>query len=121
MFPVVADAGTGTATLVSVQKVGAAKAPLNVTALIPCETPKLLPVRVTTVPDDPMDGLRFVRIGPCRMVKAAPLLGMPATVTTMFPVVAPTGTVTTMLVSLQAVGRAAVPLKLTILVPGVVP
>ena len=50
-------------------------------------------------------------------VKAFPLLAAPDTVTTTFPVVAPVGTVATMLVALQLVALAAVPLNFTVLVP----
>src|SRR5262245_22371898 len=46
---------------------------------------------------------------------------MPPTVTTTLPVVAPTGTVTVMLVSDQLVGVAAVPLNVTVLVSWVAP
>jgi hypothetical protein len=44
-------------------------------------------------------------------VKLTPLLARLATVTTTFPVVAPVGTDTTMLVALQLVGVATVPLN----------
>ena len=54
-------------------------------------------------------------------MKATPLLGNPPTVTTTLPVVAPVGTGTAMLVALQVVGVAAVPLNVTVLVPAVVP
>src|SRR6266404_161796 len=54
-------------------------------------------------------------------VKFTPLLAAPPTVTTTFPVVVPNGTGTTMLVALQLVGVPAVPLKVTVLVPCVVP
>src|SRR6266853_1208073 len=50
-------------------------------------------------------------------VNAIPLLAAPPTVTTTLPVVAPAGTATTMLVALQLVGVAGVPLKLTVLLP----
>jgi len=50
-------------------------------------------------------------------VKITPLLGTPPTVTTTFPVVAPAGTEVTMLVALQLVTVAAVPLNVTVLVP----
>jgi hypothetical protein len=54
--------------------------------------------------------------------KLTPLLAAPPTVTTTFPVIAPVGTGTTMLVALQFVGDAIVPLKVTVLVvPCVVP
>ena len=49
--------------------------------------------------------------------KLAPLLVWPATVTVTFPLVAPLGTGTTMLVALQLEGKALVPLKLTVLLP----
>ena len=54
-------------------------------------------------------------------MKLTPLLAAPPTVTTTFPVVAPLGTGTTMLVALQLVGVAAVPLNVTVLVPCVAP
>ena len=44
-------------------------------------------------------------------VKLIPLLAAPPTVTTTFPLVAPAGTGTAMLVALQFVGVAAVPLN----------
>ena len=54
-------------------------------------------------------------------VKVTPLLATPFTVTTIFPVVAPLGTTTTMLVALQLVDTPVVPLNFTVLVPWVVP
>ena len=54
-------------------------------------------------------------------VKVTPLLATPFTVTTTFPVVAPLGTATVMLVALQIVGVPATPLKVAVLVPWVVP
>src|SRR5215469_15167258 len=50
-------------------------------------------------------------------VKITALLATPPTVTTTFPVVAPAGTEVTMLVALQPVTVAAVPLNVTVLVP----
>jgi hypothetical protein len=49
------------------------------------------------------------------------LLTMPFTVTLTVPVVAPLGTCATMLVLLQLVGVAVVPLKVTVLLPCVAP
>jgi len=49
------------------------------------------------------------------------LLATPPTVTTTLPVVAPLGTGTAMLVALQLVGVAAVPLNFTVLVPWLAP
>jgi hypothetical protein len=54
-------------------------------------------------------------------VKFTPLLAVPPTLTTTFPVVAPPGTGTTILVAPQLVGVAVVPLKVTVLVPWVEP
>jgi hypothetical protein len=50
-------------------------------------------------------------------LNVTPLLAVPPTVTTTLPVVAPAGTGTAMLVALQPVGVAAVPLNVTVLVP----
>src|SRR5271166_6387382 len=54
-------------------------------------------------------------------VKFTPLLVIPPAVTTTFPVVAPLGTDTVILVPLHAVGVPAVPLNVTVLVPCVAP
>jgi hypothetical protein len=48
-------------------------------------------------------------------VKVMPLLAVPLTVTTMLPVAAPVGTGAVMVVALQLVGVAAVPLNETVL------
>jgi hypothetical protein len=56
-----------------------------------------------------------------RTAVAGKLLLLLPTITTKLPVVAPLGTGTTMDVALQLVGVALVPLKLTVLVPRVVP
>ena len=74
---------------------------------------------VTEVASVPEVGLRLAMLG--ATVKATPLLPNPPTMTTTFPVVAPLGTRTAMLVSLQLVGMAAVLLKVTVLVPCEVP
>jgi hypothetical protein len=50
-------------------------------------------------------------------VKLTPLLATPFTVTTTFPVVAPVGTLTEMLVAAQLVTVAVMPLNFTVLVP----
>jgi hypothetical protein len=122
-LPVVAPAGTGTLMLVALQLVGVAAIPLNFTVLVPCVAPKFEPVIVTGVPTAPEAGLRLVMDGPEAelTVKFTPVLGTPPTVTTILPVVAPAGTGTTMLVLLQLVGVAAVPLNETVLVPCVAP
>ena len=109
-FPVVAPVGTFTTMLVLLQLVYVVTAvPLNVTALLPCVAPKFVPVIVTAVPTAPELGFRLVIPGAgVDTVKATPLLACVPTVTTTFPVVAPVGTVTAILVSLQLVAVAVV-------------
>jgi len=114
-LPVVAPVGTGTAMLVLLQLVGVAVVPLKLIVLLPCVAPKFVPAIVTDVPTAPDVGDRLVMLG--FTVNAAPLLVWPLTVTVTLPVVAPAGTGTAMLVSLQLVGVAAVPLKLIVLLP----
>jgi hypothetical protein len=95
---------------------------LNFTVLVPWVAPKFAPLIATEVPTSPDVGFRLVMLGGGTVtVKLTPLLATPPTVTTTLPVVAPAGTVATMLVALQLVGAPAVPLKLTVLVPCVAP
>jgi hypothetical protein len=107
--------------LVLLQLVGVAAVPLNVTVLVPCVDPNNVPVIVTGVPIGPEVGPRLAIPGVT--VKLAPLLAKPPTVTTTLPEPSATalGTGTTMLVLLQLVGVAAVPLNVTVLVPCVDP
>jgi hypothetical protein len=116
-FPVVAPLGTTIAMLVALQLVGVPAVPLKVTVLDPWMAPKFVPVIVSELPTAPDVGFRLVMLGPEASVNATPLLATPPTVTTTFPVVAALGTGTTMLVALQPVGVAAVPLKVTVLDP----
>ena len=117
-FPVVAPFGTDVTILVELQLVGAAGIPLNSMTLDPCVVPKFVPVIVTAVPIEPdvVDRLVIPGAGVVT-VKFTPLLVAPETVTTAFPVVAPSGTGATMLIELQLVGEAAVPLNCSVLVP----
>src|SRR5713226_3516958 len=117
--PVVAPAGTGTTMLAAPQLVGVAAVPLKVTVLDPWVAPKVVPLIVTESPTAPEVGDRLFIFG--QTVKVTPLLADPPTVTTTAPVVAPAGTGATMLVALQLVGVAAVPLNVTVLVPWVAP
>src|SRR6266480_3574502 len=114
-FPVVAPDGTGAPMANELQLVGVVGAPLNVTVLEPWLDPKFVPVIVTAAPTAPVVG--DSPLMPGRTVKEMPLLEMPLTLTTTFPVVAPDGTGTATLVALQLVGVAAVPLNVTVLVP----
>src|SRR5579859_6765198 len=92
-------------------------APLRVT--VPWVMPKFSPLIVTVVPMGPPFGEIPVMIGPEaeETAKGAPLLGMPPTVTTIFPLVALLGTRTVTLVLLQVPGATgiAVPLRVTML------
>jgi hypothetical protein len=118
-LPVVAFAGTGVTMLVAVQLVGVAVVPLNVTVPV---VPKFVPVIVTDAPTGPDVGLRLPIFGVGRTVKLTPLLATPPAVTTTLPVVAFAGTGVTMLVAVQLVGVAVVPLNVTVpVVPKFVP
>jgi hypothetical protein len=104
------------------QLVAVAAVPLNLTVLVPCVAPKFAPTIVTVAPTKPEAGFKLVMLGPGEVtVKLTPLLATPPTVTTTLPVVAPAGTLVTMLVALQLVGVAAIPLNFTVLVPCVAP
>src|SRR5437660_854447 len=119
-LPVVAPLGTDATMLVALQLVVLAVVPLKVTVPV---VPKLVPVMVTAVPTGPVVGFRLVMAGADEVtVKLTPLLAIPPTVTTTLPVVAPLGTDATMLVALQLVVLAVVPLKVTApVVPKLVP
>src|SRR6266404_789415 len=69
----------------------------------------------------PEFGVRLVMLGGRRTAKLTPLLATPPTVTTTFPVDAPAGTDTMMVVAAQFMGVAMVPLKVTVLLPWVEP
>jgi hypothetical protein len=101
------------------QLVGVAAVPLNVTVLDPCVAPKLLPVMVTPEPTRPEVGATLSIFG--LTVNVDPLLFWPLTLTTTGPLEAPAGTGTTIVVLVQLVGVALVPLKVTVLVPCVAP
>jgi hypothetical protein len=69
------------------------------------------------VPAAPDVGDRLKMVGVGTITKSCPLLATPPTVTTTYPVAAPVGTVAPMLVPLQAVGVANVPLNVIVLEP----
>src|SRR5207244_10148384 len=121
-FPVVAPAGTGTTMLVALQLVAVAAVPLHVTVLAPCVTPNFAPTIVTDAPTNPEAGFKLVMLGAGTVtVKLTALLATPRSETPRLGNVAPAGTGTTMLVALQLVAVAAVPLNVTVLVPCVAP
>jgi hypothetical protein len=115
-FPVVAPPGTVTVMLVALQLETVAVVPLKLTVPDPCVEPKFVPVMVTAAPTAPVVIDRLVMLGAGTTVKEDPLLFTPV-FTTTFPVVAPVGTVTATLVTLQLVTVAAVPLNFTVPVP----
>src|SRR5436853_5752742 len=70
---------------------------------------------VTAVPTGPVVGFRLViPVAVVVPVKFTPLLASPPTVTTTLPVAAPVGTDVTILVALQLLVVAAVPLNATV-------
>src|SRR6266436_1322273 len=119
--PEVAPDGTSATMLVSLQVPTAEVVPLSEIVLPPCVVPKPVPVIVTSSPTAPEVGDMAVIASASNTVKFTPLLATPHAVTTTLPVVASTGTETTMLVALQLVGAASVPLKLTVPAPCVAP
>src|SRR6266849_4028349 len=76
---------------------------------------------VTAAPTAPVVIDRLVMLGVATTVKLELLLATPLAFTTTFPVVAPLGTVTPMLVALQLLTVAVVPLKVTELLPWLAP
>ena len=93
-MPVVAPVGTATLIDVALQvPIVVAVVPLKVTVLVPLVAPKLVPAIVTAAPTAAEVGDRLVMLGAATTVKLTPLLALPPTVTTTFPVVAPVGTV----------------------------
>jgi hypothetical protein len=117
--PVVAPAGTGAVMLVGLQLVGVAAMPLNVTVLLPCAVPNVVPEMITAAPTEPDVRDRFAIAG--GTANDTPLLASPFTVTETFPLVAPGGTGAVILVAVQLVGAAVTPLNRTLLLPCVVP
>ena len=69
------------------------------------------------VPTDPLVGATLVAPDVDITVNATPVLATPPTVMTTFPVVAPAGTETMMLVADHVIGATLMPLKVTVLVP----
>jgi hypothetical protein len=89
------------------------------TVPVPCADPKPEPEMVTCKPAAPEVGDRLLMMG--GTVKFHPLEGAPATLTTTLPIVVPFGTATSISLSYQLVGVAAVPLKVTVLAPCTAP
>jgi hypothetical protein len=111
-LPLVAPAGTETRIPVGVQLgIDVAFTPLKLTD--PLSPPRLEPAMKTKEPNKPEFGDKSVITG--GTVNNTPLLVTPpAAVTTMLPVLAPLGTVTAMLLSLQEPMVAVLPPNLTL-------
>ena len=78
----------------------------------------MLPLIVTDVPEAPEVGERLVITGAGTTVNKTPLLALPLTVTTTFPVVAPEGTTATIELDDQLPNDVTVvPLNFTVLDP----
>lgn len=123
-LPVVAPEGITAVIDVGLQLViEVADMPPKVTVLVPCDEPKFVPVIVTGEPTAPEAGFRPLMVGAELLtVNDTPLLTVPLTVTATLPVVAPVGTCAVIEVALQfVIVVAAVPLKVTVLVPCVEP
>ena len=79
---------------------------------------KLVPVKVTAVPIGPPVGVNEVMVGGLRMVNGSKLVApRVALLTEINPVVAPVGTTVVMLLALNTVNAAEVPLNLTEVTP----
>jgi hypothetical protein len=115
--PLLTLEGTVTPIEVAVQLVTLAGNPLKRTTLDPWLAPKFWPEIVTGAPAAPVVRESAVMLGPGATVKVTLLLLIPPAETTTGPVVAPAGTGTMMLLSLQLNGVAAVPLKVTLPLP----
>jgi hypothetical protein len=118
--PVVAPTGTVAVILVAVDVLTMAATPLNVTSLLAGVVLKLLPVIVTVAPTAALVGLKPEMDGVGKTVKEDVLVTVtPLVLTEIVPVVAPPGTVVVILIGVEAVTIAKVPLNLTMLLPGV--
>lgn len=119
--PVVAPTGTTTIIVVAVAELTEAVVPLNLTTFSAGALLKLEPVIVTVAPIAPLVGEKLINNGVCNTVKTEVLVTVsPFTVIEIAPVVAPAGTVVVMLVAVEAVTIASVPLNLTMLLLAVV-
>lgn len=113
--PVPAPTGTDVVILLVVDAVTRAVTPLNRITLLALMVLKLFPEMVMVAPTAAAAGLNPVMLGVGNTVKSSMLVTVtPLTVTVIFPVVAPAGTVVVKLVVVDAVTMAIVLLNLTI-------
>ncbi len=118
--PVEAPTGTVVVILVAVAAMTPAATPLNVTTLFAGVVLKLLPVIVTVAPIAPLAGLKPDMDGVGKTVKLVELVTVtPLVPTEIVPLTAPAGTVEVILIGVEVVTTASVPLNLTMLLAGV--
>ena len=117
IVPVVAPDGTVAVMLLADDEVTVAETPLNETL---GDTPKLEPEIITDAPAAPLEGVipEITGVGNTENCEAL-IPATPLTVTDIGPDVAPEGTLTVMLVEVEAVTVAGVPLNVTVLLAGV--
>lgn len=121
ILPVDAPTGTITVILVGVDPVTIAATSLNFTIFSESVSLKLVPAIVTIAPAAPLKGLKSVIVGVGITVKSEALVTViPFKVKEILPVVAPDGTVVIILVEVEPVTIAGVPLNITALFAGVV-
>ena len=114
IFPVVAPAGTVVVMDVAVLAAITDVVPLNLTVLFAGIVLKFVPMIVTFVPIGPEVGVNeiMVGVGAVVIVKSVALVAvLLATVTVIFPVVAPAGTTVVIEVAVLAVTTAVIPLN----------
>jgi hypothetical protein len=110
--PVVAPLGTVTVILVVVDEVTVAVTPLNLTTLLAAVVLKFVPVIITVAPGAPLDGVKPVNVGVGNTVKlVAVVIATPFTIIDIGPVTAPTGTIALILVEVEEVMSATIPLN----------
>ena len=112
--PFVAPIGTIVVKLVVVEERTTASVPLNLIMLSVGFVLKLVPLMVIVAPTAPLLGVKLVMLGEPRTVnESALVIVTPLVVTDMVPEPAPEGTVTVILVELEAVTTALMPLNAT--------
>src|SRR6185436_15488017 len=116
ILPVVAPAGTVVLICVLDTTLKVAAVPLKLTLVVPVKSD---PVMVTAAPTRPLVGENEEIVGAGGMTVKSPALVAvpPGVVTLILPVVAPAGTVVLICVLDTTLKVAAVPLKLTLVVP----
>lgn len=113
-LPVVAPLGTVTVMLVVVEEISVALTPLNLTALLAAVVLKCVPVIITVAPGAPLDGVKPVNVGVGNTVKlVAVVIATPLTIIEIGPVTAPNGTIALILVGVDEVMSATIPLNET--------